>query len=89
MAWVENIAPMFADFAVAATFSGGTKQAIFDNGYAGAFAGMVPDTDPRLTCRTSDVSAVAVGDSVTVNAVAYTVCAIEPDGTGITILRLK
>ncbi len=68
---------------------GGTAELIFDNGYAGAFNGMVGDTDPVCTGKTADLSAVTVGSTVTISSTTYTVCAIEPDGTGMTALRLK
>ena len=89
MSFVEDLAPMFADFAVTATVGASSVQGIFDNGYAGSFAGMVPDTDPRFTCATADATGATVGTTITINATAYTVCAVEPDGTGITVLRLK
>ena len=78
------------DMATTATLSvGGTAQVIFDNAHAGAFGGMVPDTDPVCTGKTADLSAVTRGSTVTIDGTAYTVCNIEPDGTGMTTLRLK
>lgn len=49
----------------------------------------VAASGPALTMLSSDVSTVAYGSSLTVDSVSYTVTAIEPDGTGITVLRLQ
>ena len=89
MSFVEDLAPMFADFAVIATVGAASVQGIFDNAYQGAFSGLVPDSSPSFTCATAEVSSVVVGDTLTLNATPYTICAIEPDGTGVTVLKLK
>jgi hypothetical protein len=46
-------------------------------------------TQPTLRLRTADVAADPVGQAVSVNAVAYTVAAHEPDGTGVSVLMLE
>jgi hypothetical protein len=86
----EDLAPFFADFAVAATVNGAAVRGIFDNGFAlGAVGIGMAGTQPTLRLRTADVAADPVGQAVSVNAVAYTVAAHEPDGTGISVLMLE
>lgn len=85
------------DFGVAATYtpSGGspaTINGIFDNEFFEVEAGgeiAVAMEQPRFTCRTSDVSTAAEGDSITINSIAYTVRVVQSDGTGVTVLVLE
>jgi hypothetical protein len=83
-------AAVFAKLANAtADFGGGVVVAgVFDSAYADAF-GLVGGAVPVFQCAAAAVSAVAVGAAVTINAVSYTVAEIEPDGAGMTRLRLK
>jgi hypothetical protein len=86
----EDLAPFFADFAVACTVNGAAVRGIFDNGFAlGAVGIGMAGTQPTLRLRTADVTADPVGQAVSVNAVAYTVAAHEPDGTGVSVLMLE
>ena len=86
----EDLAPFFADFAVDATVNGQAVRGIFDNGFAlGAVGIGMAGTQPTLRLRTADVTADPVGQAVSVNAVAYTVAAHEPDGTGMSMLMLE
>ena len=85
------------DFGTAATYtpSGGsstTVNGIFDNEFFEADAGgmvAVAIQQPRFQCRTSDVSAAAEGDAITINSVAYIIRVVQPDGTGVTTLVLE
>lgn len=88
MAFVEDRTPFFADFGIDATVGAGTVRGIFDNAYGEAF-GLVSGTTPAFTCSTADVSDVDVGESITINAVAYSVTEVRPDGTGVTVLVLQ
>ncbi len=76
----------FTDFAIDVTVNGLPARGIFDNGFASAFNGMVDGTSPVLHL----LSAVPVdrGDTVIISAASYTVTGVEPDGTGVTQLRL-
>jgi hypothetical protein len=86
----EDLAPFFANFAVDATVNGQAVRGIFDNGFAlGAVGIGMAGTQPTLRLRTADVTADPVGQAVSVNAVAYTVAAHEPDGTGVSVLMLE
>jgi len=80
------------DFGVSATYNGGTIDGIFDNDFvevdAGGGVGFALQ-QPRLVCRTADVSTAAEGDTITINAVAYTMRIVQDDGTGMTTLVLE
>lgn len=88
---------MLEDFGLSATWTpvGGTATTvigIFDNEFlgVGVGAGAQAATDqPRFLCRTSDVPAVADGDALTVDSVAYIIRVPMPDGTGMTELVLE
>ena len=92
---------MVADFGVACTGSptgGGSVSftAIYDAQpaleEAGGFVAFSLD-QPRLTCISAQISALAEGDTVTVPVDSvdtdYTIRVIMPDGTGITELALE
>lgn len=74
-------------FAVSATVAGTVISVMFDAEYGEALG--VSGTSPAIWCKSSDVAAVAVGAAVTVGGGSYTVAGIEPDGTGVTVLRLQ
>ena len=80
------------DFATAVTYDGGTIYGIFDNETvpvdAGGFAS-VHQEQPRLTCRTADISSVAENDQVVVSGVTYDIKAWIHDGTGVSVLQLE
>jgi hypothetical protein len=71
----------------AATLNGAAITGKFDNAYTDplGFSG----SSPALTCASADVSAAAQGMAVVVDAVNYTIAAIKPDGTGMTVLVLQ
>lgn len=66
----------------------GTLWAIFDAQYVDPLE--VEETGPALTARSSDVERLRLrkGAAVRVEADEYRVRAFEPDGTGMTIVRL-
>ena len=70
-----------------ATVAGLSVNGIFRNGYAESFD--IDGAQPSLTCLSADVSTAVRGTAVVVNAVSYTVSGIEPDGTGMTKLKLE
>lgn len=80
------------DFAVAATYNGGTVNGIFDKEYleldsGGSVAFAV--NQPRFVCRTSDVSSAAEGDPIVISGTNYIVRVVQEDGTGMTTLVLE
>jgi hypothetical protein len=90
MAFAEDFATLFntSDFATAATVGGVAVNGIFDNDYAVAM-GFAAGTSPVLLVASASVLSASVGTAVTLGAVSYTVAAVEPDGTGVTLLRLQ
>lgn len=84
----EDLSLFFSDFATTATIGGSSVSAIFDSEFLAAF-GLVETAAPMLTARSADVSGASVGDAVTVNSTSYKIASLEPDGTGITVVRLK
>ncbi len=93
MAFTEDLTAMFDvtyGFAVNATYKTRTIPVIFDEQY---YAEQGIDVDiassrPAATCKTSDVSTAAEGDSIVIDGTTYTVTTVMPDGTGITVLSL-
>ena len=59
---------------------------IFDQAYAESLG--VSSSGPAATCLSADVETAAPGSVLTVHGNDYRVAAIEPDGTGVTVLRL-
>ena len=98
MPFTEDLTAFFDldEFADAATFTpagGGpafTVNGIFDAPYQLNSARDVQiDTDkPRFTCRSSDVTAVRREDGCTIAGRQYDVLAVEPDGTGVSVVVL-
>ncbi len=81
------------DFATAVTVGGVSVNAIFDAEYVEVgFDGVsVESVWPVLHCDETDaaVAAAVQGTTAVVNSVNYTVAEVRPDGTGMTILRLR
>jgi hypothetical protein len=92
MAMVEDFTAFFqtSEFAVDATLAGLQVRAIFDAEYQlQDLASGIMSSAPVLTLASADVPANVVGASVVVSAVVYKVIETMPDGTGITIVRLR
>lgn len=80
------------EFAIEVTLTGGTKiNGIFDDEFRGVNIqdGEIRTTAPQVLCKSSDVSGVALGNTVTINSIAYKVIERQPDGTGLTTLILS
>ena len=82
----ESLADFFPDFGVAATVGGVALTGHFENGYADALG--IAGSAPSLLIVAADAPSVALGNAVVVGGASYTVAAVEPDGVGITRLRL-
>lgn len=76
-----------ADFAEAAVLRGRTIYGIFDAQYQEGLG--IAGSGPALTCATEDVRDVKRDEQVTLEAGEFRVVSNEPDGTGITVLRLQ
>ena len=83
----RDLSGFMPDFAVDAVVAGVSVRAMFDNGYD-AMQDLVAGSSPKLLLASSAASAV-VGDSVTVDGHSFRVTTVEPDGTGVTRLRLE
>ena len=93
MAFTENIAEFFDadDFAVTATWNAQSVKGIFDNEYFDDAGGVgVEGSNPVFVCAATDVTGIADGDDITLNATAYKVAGPpQPDGTGLVTLQLQ
>ena len=93
MAFVEDHTVFFRDdgFAVAATLGLDpiTSGVIFDGPYLEALGNAVEGSGPVALAIAAEVPAVAQGDTLTIGATEYTVRGVEPDGTGLVLLRLE
>jgi hypothetical protein len=90
--FAEDLSTFFdvtSGFATTATLAGQPVPVIFDAAYAGALSGLVETTGPQCIAKTADVAGAVQGNTITINAVAYTITGIQPDGTGITTLQLR
>jgi len=96
MAFKENLSVFFnvRGFAVYARIRVGRRtrriKVIFDEPYLNPQLGEydMETREPRFTCKESDVRGLARGDTVDVHGKTFDVLAVEPDGTGIAIVRL-
>lgn len=90
MAFVEDLAPYFADFGDAGTLNGSAVRVIFDapNQQQLAGAGVMSDV-PQVQLPTASVPANVVGMSLVIPQGSYTVREQQDDGTGVTVLLLR
>lgn len=83
------------EFALTVQLAGAPVHALYDNGYAVGNVGNagMATSSPALTLATADVPANWLGATavvpVGVGSVTYQVVAHEPDGSGVSILRLE
>lgn len=71
-----------------ASIAGGQQvSVIFEASYREEFG--MSGTGPVARVLDTDAPSVAQGDSVEIGSANYTVVAVEPDGTGATVLRLQ
>lgn len=92
MPMVEDFSAFFqiSEFAVNASLAGLPVRAIFDADYQlQDLASGIMSTAPVLTLASADVPTNVVGALVVVSAVTYKVIETMPDGTGMTVLRLR
>jgi hypothetical protein len=80
-------AAFFNEFAVEVTLAGQPVRGIFDDAYGESFGGMIAGSGPMFRLPSS--VAVTSGASMVHGSATYTVVGIEPDGTGISLLRLE
>ncbi len=85
--FTEDLDAFFVDFGVDATLAGVAVRGIFDAAYADPMG--VESTAPVFSLPTADAASAAHGQALIVSGTTYKVRGIEPDGTGITLLRLE
>lgn len=88
MALVENLDAFFYDLGDPCTIAGVAQVGIFDKAYQQQF-GMVAGAEPLLVIKDSALGSGVEGSTVVVRSTSYTIASIEPDGTGVTALRLE
>jgi hypothetical protein len=77
------------EFGIAATWSGGgTVNVIHDRDYLRQF-GVIDSSDPAAIARRSAMSTAAQGQTLVIGGTSFTITGVEPDGTGIVVLRLR
>jgi hypothetical protein len=82
-------AAMLADFGVVATWSGvGQVTGIFDAAYIDPL-GQFEGSAPVFHAASADLEGIEQGDTLTVDDVVYTVVEVQPDGTGMVLVRLR
>jgi hypothetical protein len=91
VAFTEPLAAFFDldGFAVSATLAGVSVTGIFDNDYFEPMGGEMQGATPVFTLPTASASSAAHGQSLVIGATTYKVRGVEPDGTGVTLLRLE
>lgn len=88
MAFTEDYSPYLADFATDCIVGGAAVLGIFDDAYQDVL-GLASGTSPVLLLPTASVGSATIGSSITVGAASYTIAGMEPDGVGMTRLRLQ
>lgn len=86
MDFAADLPSFFSDFAIDLTVNGVPARGIFDDAFGVAFGGMIDGSGPMLRLPTS--VAAARGQPVVIDSRSYVITGVEPDGTGITTLRL-
>ena len=80
----------FSDFGIDLTVNGVPVRGIFDNAFGSAFGGMIDGTGPMVRLPSSTAAGIVKrGDAVVIGSTGYTVTTVEPDGTGLALLRLE
>ena len=75
------------DFAVHAVVRGRTINVIFDEQYVDALG--VESSQPAATCESAMVDGVEQNDMLTISGRGFRIIGVQPDGTGVTVLRLQ
>jgi hypothetical protein len=93
MAFAEDLTAFVrdADFSVAATLAGIPVRSgvIFDAAYLEPLGNQVEGTGPVALAIAAELGAVAHGQALVVNGTTFLVRGVEPDGTGMVLLRLE
>ena len=85
----EDLSLYTKAFGVPVTLDGAVVSGIFDDRHAEGFDDMMTGSNPRVSMSTADASAAVRGSVVVIDGTTYSVAAIQPDGTGWTVLTLQ
>lgn len=95
----DDLDIIFSDFAEDVVYAaqpklpqdGATIRGIFDNRgqNVAIFDGQIEATGPQVTVKSSDVTGIKHGDTMTIRSKTWYIRGIEDDGTGITVLNLS
>lgn len=85
--FVEDHSAFLIDFGVDAVVDGVIVRGIFDAAYADPLG--IAGSMPALLCVETLVAHAAQGAAVAIGSDSYTIAAIQPDGTGMVILKLQ
>ena len=79
------------EFATEITFNSETILGIFDNEFAVAVEGEmgIESTAPQVLVKDADITGAAHGQIMTIDGTDYKIIAIQPDGTGTTVVLLS
>ena len=79
------------EFAVEITYNSTMILGIYDNAFVEDQQNdiNVETLQPQVIVKSSDVSSLSHGDTMTINSITYKVIGIQPDGTGLTIILLS
>jgi len=89
--WEDDVDEFFQDFINTCTLSDGTEiNVIFDESREiFDLQGRIISSTPAITCKSTDVSSLSVGDTVTIDSTTYYLREILDDKTGITVIRIS
>lgn len=90
--FIEDFTPFFqtSEFASDATLGGVAVRGVFDNSSQTFEAGPgVFSTGPVFLLPSADVPVNATQLALVIGADTWSVVEVEPDGTGVTVLRLR
>lgn len=89
MPMTEDFTAFFniAEHGTTATYNAADVVGIFEDQFVEVSG--IESIKPTFTCAAADVSGVAHGDSITIDAVIYNVQGLQPDGTGTIMLILR
>lgn len=89
MSFSEDLAPYFSDFGEAVVIGGVPGVGLFDEAFRVVLEDSVASSGPALTIRQADFAPALMGAPVVVRQLNYSVVGVEPDGTGVALLRLE
>lgn len=88
--YISDIRAIVDDCGVTIQVGSGEIRAVYDNPYAALTDdyGIVGGSQRILYCVSGDVTSLKIGSSVTIDGKTYKVISIEPDGTGLTTIKV-